>query len=55
MKVYTCTKCGPMAFDSHSQWRRKRYIRTALGQIPWEQWLAARREEAKAKAAAKQQ
>ena len=48
-------KMWSYAFDGHSQWRRKRYVRTALGQIPWEQWLAACREEAKAKAAAKQQ
>lgn len=55
-KVYTCKKCGqPMASGGHTQFRGNRYCPNVPGQIPREQWLAARREEAMAKAAAKQQ
>ena len=53
-KTYTCRICGqPMTSAGHTQFRGQRYCPNAPGQIPKEQWLAARKEEAKAKASAR--
>jgi hypothetical protein len=55
-KTYTCRVCSqPMMSAGHTQFRGQRYCPNAPGQIPKEQWLAARKDEAKAKAAAKLQ
>ena len=55
-KTYSCRVCNqPMTSTGHTQFRGQRYCPNASGQISREEWLAARKEEAKAKAGAKKQ
>ena len=50
-KVYTCRTCQqPMTTPGHTQFRGQRYCQHAPGQIPRAEWLAQRRDEAKARA-----
>ena len=47
---YTCHVCGEaMTAVGHTQFYRKHYCPNAPGQIPKEEWLAARRAEKKAR------
>ena len=53
-KEYTCRVCGEvMRSQDHTQFRGQRYCPKAPGQIPKEEWLAKKREEARVKAALK--
>ena len=55
-KTYSCRVCNQqMTSTGHTQFRGQRYCPNAPGQISRKEWLAARKEEAKAKAAAKKQ
>ena len=49
-KTYTCRVCSqPMSSAGHTQFRGQRYCPYAPGKIPKEEWLAQRKEAAKAK------
>ncbi|KAK3720983.1 hypothetical protein QZH41_018540, partial [Actinostola sp. cb2023] len=53
-KTYECRVCHlPMASEGHTQYKGKRYCPNAPGQISKTEWLAQRKAEDKAKAAAK--
>lgn len=53
-KVYCCGVCGkPTSSEGHTQFRGQRYCPDAPGQIGKEDWLALKKSEAAAKAAAK--
>ena len=46
-KTYTCTVCGrPMTSEGHTQFHGQRYCPSAPGQIPQDEWLQKKRDEA---------
>lgn len=46
-KVYTCRVCGqPMTTEGHTQFRGQRYCPNAPGQLPQDEWLKRKKEEA---------
>ena len=46
-KIYTCKVCSqPMTTEGHTQFRGQRYCPHAPGQIPQDEWLKKKKEEA---------
>ena len=46
-KTYTCKVCGrPMTSEGHTQFRGQRYCPSAPGQIPQDEWLQKKKDEA---------